>query len=69
MINEIVISIVIAFFVILTCTFSKKDFFFFDDAQNLYLSYYRGIGRIWLKKELPFIVQNTFFRSKSDDRY
>lgn len=53
-------SLIIALFIVLVCTLSDKSFFFYDDAQNSYLPYYRAVGRMWLNKEIPLIIKNTF---------
>ena len=53
-------SMIITIFILIICNFSNKSFFFFDDAQNDYIGYFREIGRTWLKGDIPFIIKNTF---------
>lgn len=53
-------SLIIALFIVLICTLSDKNFFFYDDAQTEALPYLRQSGKIWLKGEIPFIIKSTF---------
>lgn len=54
------ISILISLIIIIICSYFKKDFFFWDDAQNEILPFYKAMGKIWLKGEIPFIINDTF---------
>ena len=51
---------IISLSILLICTFSDKNFFFYDDAQHNYLPYLRSAGKIWLNGEIPFMIKNTF---------
>lgn len=53
-------AIIISLIVVCMCSISNLSFFFFDDAQNEFLPYLRGVGRIWLRGEIPIIVKDTF---------
>lgn len=57
---NLIYSVTIALIIIFICTLFDKSFFFYDDAQISYLPYLRSVGRIWLKREIPFIIKNTF---------
>ena len=56
---DILYSVVISLVIVGICSFSNPSFFFFDDAQSEFLPYFRSVGKIWVKGEIPFIVKNT----------
>lgn len=57
---NILYSFIIAIFILLTLSFSNKNFFLFDDGTNEMLPFLRSIGKIWSKGEIPFIIKDTF---------
>lgn len=57
---DLLYSMVIAILIIFICTRFNKYFFFFDDSQNLILPYLKQSGELWLKGEIPFLLDKTF---------
>ena len=53
---DLVYSMLLALFIIYICTRFNKRFFFFDDVQNLILPYLKQSGELWLKGEIPFLL-------------
>lgn len=58
--ENLVYSMIIALFIVFVCTLFDKNFFFYDDAHNEFLPFFKSIGKVWLKGEIPFIIKNTF---------
>ncbi|MEQ1636268.1 MAG: hypothetical protein ABL903_06220 [Methylococcales bacterium] len=38
-----------------------NDFFFIDDAQNVFLPFFVEMGRIWLSGHIPILTTNTYW--------
>ena len=53
---DFIYSMLLALFIIYICTRFDRHFFFFDDAQNLILPYLKQSGELWLKGEIPFLL-------------
>lgn len=47
--------------IVLIARWKFQDFFFIDDAQNVFLPFFREMGNIWLSGHVPILTTNTYW--------